>query len=556
MADDPNKIRINTLGHSGVILDQNPLEPGTPLDSLLNAQNATHDPRKGRGGAIVKRPGLLRFNSASADGVILGGIPMPVVGYGGAPATGGGGQTYDDGGIGDGVPLAPNDNPTEGTVGDPPGTGDKTGGPGGTFNNAPPKYGTPGAGVFTTTTKFSGARLVVLGRAGSTSSSGQGWYLGSRGWLNTPEALTTPGPPMNASTLRLGAGAIGLPGPMFGLDNDQQWTFYHKDNNDGSSNSTAHTIRKTNGASDLLVGTVAASAASGASSTRYGPLSLHYGTDNFLYLAYRDHQTLTGANARGRLLKVDPTTGAVTTLLFTTAKLPLSVHARFGSIGGSSRVFYGEYLGTQDSGAVIRVSDAAGTSFTADGGSGTVDFDAVTCFQEFNGRLFAGFHMNASAPGGNIIASRSPTTATTDSGAWHYDSGLSGIVNDKMFVVSMCLWRDACLYVSVFDFTNTDTYIYRVTATDVGNPEGTGFLFTQVFADTSASAVPLFLWHDPSDPNYASGYLYAVGTAGSIGDGGRVHVTTNGTTWTTRTALGAEGTGSYVGPVFIGMDQA
>src|SRR5712664_3687152 len=111
------KISIFTLGHTGVILDPNSQDPNVPQNALANAQNAGPDPRQGRGGAIRKRPGLARFNMLAAGGVILGGIPMPVAEFGGAPSSGGGAFV----GTGD---------TTDGTS---VGTGNMTGAPGGTF---------------------------------------------------------------------------------------------------------------------------------------------------------------------------------------------------------------------------------------------------------------------------------------------------------------------------------------------------------------------------------------------------------------------------------------
>src|SRR5258706_2903879 len=126
------KISIFTLGHTGVVIDPNSQEPTVPQDALALAQNAGPDPRAGRGGAIRKRPGLARFNIAYAGGVILGGIPMPVAEFGGAPVSGGG-AIVGTGDADDGTSI---------------GTGDMTGRPGGTFDGGPIATTPPGAGIF------------------------------------------------------------------------------------------------------------------------------------------------------------------------------------------------------------------------------------------------------------------------------------------------------------------------------------------------------------------------------------------------------------------------
>ena len=81
----PNVLKVYTLGHTGVVIDLSPLEPTLPTDSLRSAQNANHDPIAEHGGALRKRPGWKQFNPVNVGGPVLGGIPMSVVGTGGAP---------------------------------------------------------------------------------------------------------------------------------------------------------------------------------------------------------------------------------------------------------------------------------------------------------------------------------------------------------------------------------------------------------------------------------------------------------------------------------------
>ncbi len=173
------------MGHTGVVLDPNPLEPGLPADALVRAQNAIQDPKQGHGGAVRKRPGLARFNNAWAGGVILGGIPMPVAQFGGAPAAGGG-AIVGTGDSDDGSSV---------------GTGDMVGAPGGTFDGGPAATTSGGAPQFNDGTPvFSGARLFVVGRLGTdatvSNEGGSGWYVSTKGLANVATGRTTPGPPI------------------------------------------------------------------------------------------------------------------------------------------------------------------------------------------------------------------------------------------------------------------------------------------------------------------------------------------------------------------------
>lgn len=179
------KVTVLTMGHTGVVLDPHTLEPGLPLDALAQAQNAIQDPKEGHGGAVRKRPGLARFNIAYAGGVILGGIPMPVAGFGGAPSAGGG-APIGTGDVDDGTSI---------------GTGDMTGAPGGTFDGGNAISYPPGASQFNGGTQiFGGRRLFVVGRLGSDATvsqeGGSGWYVSSKGLVDVGTARTTPGPPI------------------------------------------------------------------------------------------------------------------------------------------------------------------------------------------------------------------------------------------------------------------------------------------------------------------------------------------------------------------------
>lgn len=166
MAD---KLSVYSLGVSGVIIDQSPLEPTLPPDALMIAQNVIHDPKSGHGGGLRNRNGLAKFNPTTLGGPILGGAPMIAVGTAGAPAPSPTGPT--------GTPTGP----AGGAPGDPgPGTGGGGGGGAGVFPDIP--SGTPG---------------LIIGRAGGDPSgaSDDGWFVTTPDIATTGILVATPGPP-------------------------------------------------------------------------------------------------------------------------------------------------------------------------------------------------------------------------------------------------------------------------------------------------------------------------------------------------------------------------
>lgn len=190
MLNPSPKLSVLTMGHTGVIIDADPVEPEAPKDGLLKAQNANHDPKSAHLGAIRKRPGLAQFNTQYAGGVILGGIPMPVAGFGGAPASGGG------------AILGTGDADTGTSIG----TGNMTGAPGATFDGGVIATTPVGAPLFNggaapgTSNVFGGGRLIVIGYVDGVGNNstigGTGWYVTSKEIANTATSTLTPGPPV------------------------------------------------------------------------------------------------------------------------------------------------------------------------------------------------------------------------------------------------------------------------------------------------------------------------------------------------------------------------
>lgn len=363
------KVSVFTMGHTGVVLDAHTLEPGVPPDALAIAQNAVQDPKQGHGGAVTKRPGLARFNNAYAGGIILGGIPMPVAGTGGAPAAGGG-ALIGTGDVDDGTSV---------------GTGDMTGSPGGTFDGG--SVATTPAGAFqfnAGSAVFGGARLFVVGRLGTdvttSNEGGSGWYVSSKGLANTATKQIPPGPPIApysypAATPYLDA--WGTPSCVFNS------TLYYGSayGNQVSGITVARTvgtgprgvsIRSTNGANDNLVATVAVNS--------YGNLA---GIDNPNHGIGSVTAFAGGAGySVGNILTVVGGTG-------TAATLQVATIGGGGGVATASVLTAGSYTVLPGSPFTITGGGGAGATFTY---GSTIGARAAAVFLHAgsNGLLYAG----------------------------------------------------------------------------------------------------------------------------------------------------------------------
>lgn len=68
-------LKVQNIGALGVNVDTDPISMEDA--ELRLAQNAIRDPL-GADSGLRKRPGLLAFNTATAAGVVLGGIGVPI----------------------------------------------------------------------------------------------------------------------------------------------------------------------------------------------------------------------------------------------------------------------------------------------------------------------------------------------------------------------------------------------------------------------------------------------------------------------------------------------
>lgn len=551
MADDAGKLTVNTLGHSGVVIDKNFVEPTLPIDALTTAQNATHDPQAGHAGGLVKRPGLARFNLINAGGIILGGIPMPVIGFGGAPAAGGGGDTGDSGSS--------------------TGTGDMTGAPGATFDgSAGPVYTSPsvGAAAFGGGALFGGARLIVVGRGsnqGATGSYGRGWYVSSKGLANVAVNVDlTPGPPgvvYSYPPTIVFPGAMGNPSVYHAASG---YLYYAKNHDQPSG--TVTEIRKVNGATDSLVATVALASAAAAYSNgvvltganRQHVTCMHLASDGFIYMALKDRaggQDVNNLNY-GRILKMNVSTGVYSELTMTDpAILP------YCCVFFDGKVFWGTFnLAASEvtavlTGASIYVTNADFTGSTIDTGLNTAAGGAViSCMLPFpaadtaNQILFAGIGCNGAAFSFVNTRQRSAASALPWSSGISSLIGSGGAATAGNYFASMVEFNDK-LYASYYNPGQT-TKIYQFTPNYSGLAadgfwDGTG---TWATVYTGATFRPYNLFVD-------DGVLYGIGQIG-FGAACSAVVSTDGTTWTDKSAnLPAGANQSFPLPILGGFNQ-
>lgn len=564
------KIAVYSLGHSGVVLDKNPLEPSLPMDSLQNAQNAMHDPQAGAGGALRKRQGLRKFTPTTAGGTIFGGIAMPVAGTGGAPA-----------------PSGTNTTPGSGATGSTVGSGNGTGAPGATDDGASISGAGSGASAFGggssgAGTIFGGKRLLIFGRADLTDSpynsspTGNGWYVTTKDFAtDTPIGKTLPGPP--AAPRRPGLvpavaddGSIGGVGDQLSClvtdANNVVWLYYPQNFTDNTLDQRP-VIRKTNGAVDVLVCTIPRNPnniANENSTTDMTQLQsvmcLHAGTDGMIYIAVADKYRNTGSAHPGKVSSayaLDPSTGTLTLVyngILATDRITLQ--ASLFTVQGQPYVFFLDFIGAPDVSTpqwtveAFRIGStgvSGGLLGFTDFNTGNTHFDGGTTMIQFNGRLFVGTRTNSASPAQPELYSRDPTVAIFGS-AWTANASIKALLptaSNLSRYTSMCVFNGN-LYVGYYDYGTSTQQIFKGVATAPGDPTNTGFTFTQVLSVGST---------DPFLLNTDNGILYACKAAGaSVGP--KLYSSTDGSSWSSATAIPTLSNGSYpLFGLFFGLNQ-
>lgn len=530
------KLSIFTLGYTGVVIDQNPLGPDIPQNALLSAQNAGPDPRVQRAGAVRKRPGLARFNIQWAGGVILGGIPMPVAGFGGAPASGGGAFP----GTGDA------------DTGASDGTGDMTGAPGATFDGGAASTTPPGASIFGGGSLFGGARLIVVARStAARGDGGLGWYVSSKGLANTANLVTTPTQatvyqyPPNATF----AYPYGKPGCIDTIGTTG--LYYAGNTGDQIAGTGPPTVYRTDGATNALLATIpknitAAASIDGATpngTVRNAIVDMHYGYDGFIYICVKDKYTGQNvAGSIGRVFRMAPLTGALVEWNMGPTPGPAEVftHIPYTSCYFDGKLYVGTFPDAINESAQVWATDGDSavqeTAFTGPAAH-NYGFIASSCI--YNGRLWMGLGEWATVPQFVSLVSRRPGVPLS---AW--DAGFTvstaGAANGSSFI-SLVVFGDS-LYAGFIE-VGVVGRVYKITANNPGDPLSTSFTTSIVL--NGLSYAPR-LWVD-------DGVLYSI----SEGDSSAppCHVTTDGTTWTDKSGTLPGTAGSVARGIFFGLDQ-
>ncbi len=526
-------IKVFTLGHTGVIIDANPFEPSKLDDSLQLSQNAEHDPRAGHLGALRKRAGWARFNAANAGGAILGGIPMPVAEFGGAPSSGGGAL------IGTGDDFG----------GTPPGSGDGTGSPGGTTDGQPRATPNPGPGSWNP--PFANERVVVIARNGTgapSDSGGAGWFVTSKNLTQATTTVTTPGfgGPYGYPAVAPFDELWGTPGCVL------NGKLYYAGNHGSQVTGSASPIRINTGATDSLFTTIPVST-DGRAFVNYPTLSgakrqaivaMRAGSDGNIYIAVKDkfYGQNTNGNA-GRVFRLSPTTGALTQMLSEPTMLPYCVEYFDG------HVFQGSYIPQAVANQLVTVVATSSDELHAvvDRSFGSTDASMISCMTVWKNTLVVGvgcYQTGSGVESGSYLATihlRFQGGSLGDTANWNainFDTARTGRgVNGNVVVSSIVFNGD--LYVSWYSPGGAGR-VYRFTCVDDTLTSSSALVDTLVL--NSNRAFTLFV---------DDGVLYAVG--GSIGVSSKVFVTPDGTTWTDKSAQISGG--SYVLPVLFGVDQ-
>ena len=546
------RIEVYGFGKSGVVIDLSPLDAGVPDDSLRLAQNATFNPTAEEGGALVKRKGLKQFNLVNAGGAILGGIPMPVAGTGGAPAAGGGGST-----------------------GSSTGTGDGTGAPGGTTDGSDPAYPAPGAALFNSGSPvFSGARLLLIGRsstADAANTTGLGWFVSSKGLADAATAATTPGAPGASYSYPFTTLYPTACGHPMAYHPPSGYLYYMK-THEQATGAVQSVLRKTNGAIDVALLSIPWNTVMDTTTQRQAILGLQFGPFNLLYIVVKDQAKgqATAGNYTGnigRLLQYDTVLGTLNELTVSFAEV-LYQHMPYcvAYFNAGSQAGNGVYVGNFDLDASELQKDTNGTIYACNGGAFAAEFtttngEGTTCLLAFPGGaspdqcLFAGTATNKTSAAFAPLYARTREAFGTAS-AWAAQTtglgsgGVGGTVANANHWSALAEFRGNLYAVHHNPGTQTNIFQlvpdYTSVASD-GHWDGSGTWTVVKTLSSTIGALNLFV---------DDGVLYAIGSVSGVSSSSIAWTTTDGTTWVDKhTSLPVFATGSVPLNIAFGVDQ-
>ncbi len=541
-------LKIYTLGHSGVIVDMNPIEPSLPEDSLLNAQNANHDAIAARGGALHKRPGLRQFNMLGAGGAILGGIPMSVTGTGGAPTP----PTMP--GIG-----SPTGDPTGAPPGGVPGPGEPTTSPGSVVSGG--LFGNP----------FNGARLLVIGRSDSlrTLDFGNSWFesdtkMADLALIKTTSAAFPVGPP---SGTRLGNESFETSTSRVAVIINGN--LYYPTGTTIGTPPTLPTVRRlsADGRSDKVIFTVPDNPlilAAQPVASRYVSVNAmlgEFGNGDAMYVAVTDESTSgAGAGKYGRVLRVSGldsgsysvveiynslNTNSNAALNGTTIQ-PTVPYALSIFLGG---IWFGTWRGASGLANGPTICELQIDPSQPDGWkqsnvliNSNVSAADVSCITSiaFLGKMYVGYtHRGAGITFGTIYSfSGSPSVpALALTGG---NGGALGAAADPNGFMSMVVFNGV-LFASYFN-NPAYSYIYST-------PDGVTWSIVWTGSVGTGTSHPLSLQVD-------NGVLYAFGSRTPFSGGGIYLWSTDGVTFTDATTKFPNVNSGASVPVLFGMEQS
>ena len=503
-------ITVRAIGAKGVDLDNDPLV----LDdaALRDSQNLYQETSRGRTSGLRQRPGYARF-SLAMSGAILGGLGMPVkqvaraTGAGGGPGTGGSG---------------------------PSGTGPGDGGPPG-GGSGPTGSGPFGSGP------FGGARLIVIGRGtfSTVNSKGDSWFMNSENWADTAQVNSGPasgtGPnvhfysPTNPGPPQIAAGPAGVVRDGY---------LYYVAGLNSQTGNQRPTIRRTNGFIDEKVVTVPRNNV--GSGTQQVINAMHAGEDGNIWFT----EMTTGTSNKSRLFKLDPDTKTLTNIDLITSNANPEVGASGSAVyvmaSYNGRIVVGTHANaaTGTASLIPVIPTASGGNY--DAGVGVFVFNSpeanIGSIYNFDQTLYVGTGLATTT--GATGSSNIYQMSISATGTWTATSVVTGSATGASgnYFPSMIAYKGK-LYASYYNPAIT-ALIYQFDGTT----------WTGVFTGPTGTARRWFLFVDKDT-------MYAIAPGNDTTGAPAYMTTTDGTSWTSKTANFPSGNSVHATPLLFGFEQ-
>lgn len=286
--------------------------------------------------------------------------------------------------------------------------------------------------------------------------------------------------------------------------------------------------------------------------SRNAIVAMHFGYDGFIYCCVKDKYTgQDTAGSFGRVVRFRPTTGeTVEWNLSTTAPATSSFNRiPYACNYFDGRLYVGCFPNSIDDTGTQQLLSTDGTVATQDGafGSSSNSHSFISCFCQYNGRLFMGTGDWQTTPSLATLWSRRPGNNFDSTGySWSNVVIASGAVAANGNYWTSMVEFNGVLYAAWY--SSTSAKIYKIVANNVGDPLSTSFTVTTSANIGTIGGSPLNLYVD-------DGVMYAIGVTDAT-PATNAWVTTDGATWTDKSAsLPTLGTTSRVRPIFFGVSQ-